>query len=245
MKKIILFHLFKRGLGGFKIYFSEKPGFFLGLIILFSSCNLNNAPGVKTPGSLDSIKISRDTQKVAIKEYDGLYNLRTMTFRACENDSVYSIFSEMSIDSAIAKIDYFETVFMSIKGYKKYSANRSKLIATELLKVEQKSYKNTCIPYNYWCFGTEPFWQIEISEKENVIDFYNPMEQKFIHFEYSKPEIKNGSTTYSSSDKENKISIIIKKEKCNGAIDPQYDYSVQVTLNDKKYAGCASSPFIK
>ncbi|MGZ4048193.1 MAG: hypothetical protein ACXVNN_02455, partial [Bacteroidia bacterium] len=92
------------------------------------------------------------------------------------------------------------------------------------------------------CFGTEPFWQIQISEKENLIDFYDPMEQKTTHFIYSKPEIKDGITTYTSSDKKDRISIAIKKEKCNGAIDPQYDYSVLVTLNDKKYNGCASRP---
>ena len=116
------------------------------------------------------------------------------------------------------------------------------ILFTDNIKAEQKNYKNTCIESDYWCTGTEPFWIIQISKAEDLIDFYNPMEQKTTHFVYAIPEIKNGITTYSSTDGENKIKVIIKKEKCNGAIDKQYDYSAQVQLNDKKYSGCAIKP---
>ena len=60
-----------------------------------------------------------------------------------------------------------------------------------------------------------------------------------MHFVYAEPDIKNGLTVYNSTDGENKISVAIKKEKCNGAIDKQYEYSVQVQLNELKYNGCA------
>ena len=179
------------------------------LLALLSSCTLQTgkAPDNKISGSLNSIKMTRETPSV-IKEYQGLYNMSAFTFRSCENDAIYYIDdSTGGIDSAIAKIDFLGSVFMKMKGFVKHTTDENVLVVTELITVEQKSYKNTCIPYDFWCFGTEPFWQIEISEKENVIDFYNPMEQKLIHFDYSKPEIKNGTTNYMSSNKENKITI--------------------------------------
>ena len=215
----------------------------IALLSLFSCTQqVGRPPDNTVPGKLDSVNFKRETS-ATIKEYNGLYDPSGHTFRSCDNDMIYYIEdSTGGIDSAIAKID-FSTVFMSMKGYEKHSADENLILVKELITVEQKSYKNTCIAYDFWCFGTEPFWQIEISEKENLIDFYNPMEQKMTHFEYTKPEIKNGITNYISSNKENKISIAIKKEKCNGAIDPQYNYSVQVALNDKKYAGCVSKPY--
>jgi uncharacterized membrane protein len=132
-----------------------------------------------------------------------------------------------------------QAIFADVKGVLTSTNGISSLAIKEVVHVEQRGLKNTCVPYDYWCTGTEPFWQVQISEQENLIDFYNPMEQKTSHFIYSKAEIKNGVTHYSSSDKENRISITIKKEKCNGAIDTPYNYSVEVLLNDKKYSGCA------
>lgn len=262
MKKIILFPLLKRGLGGFNTSLSEKSVFFLGLIILYSSCNLNNAPGVKTPGSMDSIKISRDTissnTKVKLLDHApivqddimGLYADGKFRIGDYEPDLTYNVVDNThKIDSIykylLPHAYLHQSVYLYFIGRAVEKTGSNVVEIDSIVEMQIKNYKNTSTQYKYWCFGTEPFWQIEISEKENLIDFYEPMEQKTTHFLYSKPEIKNGSTTYSSSDKENKISIIIKKEKCNGAIDPQYDYSVQVTLNDKKYAGCASSSYYK
>ncbi len=216
----------------------KKTLFLLSPLLFLLACDINTSTENKMPINLDSIKIGRETKPV-LKEYQGLYNIRNFTFKSCENDSIYSIKDKTGgIDSAIAKIDYLGTVFMSMKGYETRTPKENSISVTELIKVEQKSYKNTCIQYDYWCFGTEPFWQIQISKKENLIDFYDPMEQKITHFVYSKPEIKNGITYYTTLDKENKITISIKKEKCNGAIDKQYNYSAEVLLNNKKYNGC-------
>lgn len=88
--------------------------------------------------------------------------------------------------------------------------------------------------------GNEPFWQLQISEKENLIDFYDPMEQKTIHFNYAKSQVKNGAVNYFTKNDTNTIEIKIKKEKCSdGMSEKKYNFSVLVKLNKKTYNGCA------
>lgn len=223
------------------------------LVLFFSvvtliSCNLNTTPQNKIPGRLDSISIKRETplQHQKPETIIGLYENGHFTY--CDHpETSYSVNGKTNTaDSLYRHIlpNAYQHQNVSIKLIG-YLSNTVPLVLhiDSIIKMERKSSKNACIPYEYWCYGTEPFWQIEISKEENLIDFYDPMEQKTTHFIYSKPEIKNGITYYTVSDKENKISIAIKKEKCNGAIDPQYDYSVQVQLNNKKYNGCAEGVY--
>ena len=224
----------------------KKTIYILGLPLFLFSCTLNNAPGIKTPGKLDSIKIGRDTalsQKAEI--FTGLY--ADGRFSYCDHPEInYTMSGKIHSMDSIYKIILpnaypGQTVFAKLKGH--LITTESQVVQVDsIIKLEQKNYKNDCINSDYWGTGTEPFWQLQISEKEKLIDFYNPMEQKTSHFIYSKQKTKDGIIFYTSSDKENKISITIKKEKCNGAIDPQYDYSVLVKLNGKEYNGCASKP---
>ena len=190
---------------------------------------------------LDSIKIGRETKSV-VKQYQGLYRAHQSNFLDCESGKLFVMQNTTTIDSLYNLI--LPNAYSDEAIYIEMNAcldpnDPNAILYRDGIKAEQKNYKNTCIQSDYWCTGFEPFWIIQISKGEDLIDFYNPMEQKTTHFVYSTPEIKNGTTTYSSTDGENKISIVIKKEKCNGAIDKQYDFSVQVQLNDKKYNGCA------
>lgn len=174
----------------------------------------------------------------------------TKKFINCEQpELVYMLDNNRQLDSAMKKIlpnayageGIFVQMMAEVNGSPDDRVYAGLLKVKELIKAVQKNSRNTCIPYDYWCTGTEPFWQLQISQKENLIDFYDPMQQKTTHFSYSSPELNGDIAKYISSDKENKISVTIKKEKCNGATDNQYDYSAEVVLNGKKYAGCASS----
>jgi len=110
--------------------------------------------------------------------------------------------------------------------------------------INKEQIENTVVidTNEYVCVGTEPFYQIKISEKENIIDFYKPMEQDTIHFLFSKPVTYNGVVTFISTDlrAENKINIQIKNENCSdGMSEKQFKHSTEIMLNDKKYKGCA------
>ncbi len=208
--------------------------------MLFSACNLSTSPENKTSLQLDSIKIGRET-KSEIKQFKGLYRSHQSNFLDCENGGLFLLKNTSIVDSLYNLIlpNAYSDEAIYIEMNASIDPNDPNAITySNNIKAEQKNYKNNCVESDYWCTGFEPFWIVQISKNEDLIDFYNPMEQKTTHFVYAKPEIKNGSSTYSSTDGENKITVIIKREKCNGAIDSQYDFSVQVQLNDKKYSGC-------
>lgn len=209
------------------------------------ACNVSTTPENNGTVSLDSIKVGRET-KPEIKHYSGLYRAHTSNFLDCESGKLYVLKNTNTILDSMYNL-ILPNAYTDEAIYIEMNASldpndANAILFTDNIKAEQKNYKNTCIPSDYWCTGTEPFWVIQISKAEDLIDLYNPMEQKTTHFVYAIPEIKNGITTYSSTDGENKIKVIIKKEKCNGAVDKQYDYSAQVQLNDKKYSGCAIKP---
>lgn len=209
------------------------------LTIFLESCSINNKKEDQSLGGIDSVKITRAETVNPSGEFNGLYS-KGKFYSYDHPETGYSVVDKTnSIDSIyhflLPHAYPLQTVNLEAEGTK-----TGKIIyITKVFKMEQKNYRDICIPYDYWCTGMEPFWQIQISEKENLIDFYDPMTQLTTHFLYSKPEIKNEIIYYTSTYEKNKINITLKKEKCNGAVDLQYEYSAQVTLNDKKFYGCA------
>lgn len=183
-----------------------------------------------------------------MKEYKGVYH--PGQFKNAENSELYTFSDSIQkkLDSLYNKIlpsPYpNQTVFMNFKGIVDSFPTNTGFPAsiTKLISMEFKNAFNSGIPYDYWCMGNEPFWQIQISEKENLIDFYDPMIPKFYHFIFSKAEINGVATIYNAEDKanNNKIKITITKENCSdGMSERRYNYSSEVVLNGKTYKGCA------
>jgi len=225
----------------------KTPSFLIFLSVILLSCNPREDEHTKE--SINAVK--NDTVHL-MKVFTGLLSIgkHEKTFIDCEHpELIHLVENNDSIDSFIKKIlpnAYDgESMFLSMEAEvrscseKKYS---DLLVVKKILNVEQKNYTNTCIPYDFWCKGNEPFWQLQISEKENLIDFYDPMQQLTTHFIYQKPEMKNGTTQYISKDgnSQNNIIVKIKNEKCSdGMSEKEYSYRAEVILNGKKLNGCA------
>ncbi|MFL5762582.1 MAG: hypothetical protein ACJ77K_01490 [Bacteroidia bacterium] len=216
------------------------------LIILtagLSSCNLNAPPTDKLPTRLDSANVFRDTV-VEIKEFKGLYCKHPAHFRTCDSAAAFIVKNSEKLDSAYDKLlpNAYPGQAIAVDLIAVFDpADPHGIVLSGINSAEQQNHKNNCLFSEFWIFGTEPFWTIQISKEGNLIDFYDPMAQATTHFAYAEPKIKAGITYYDATNGKNTISIQIRKEKCNGAIDPQYDYSAEVTLNGKSYHGCANS----
>ncbi|MES2591289.1 MAG: hypothetical protein V4608_05350 [Bacteroidota bacterium] len=205
-------------------------------LILLISCSQNNPAEKGLVSSSDSVKLSAVSENV---ELSGLYADRHFTNCAGSEAAI-------AVEGDLKKLDSIysnlvpnaypgQTIFIKVKG-----ALAGTLTVKEIVSAEQKNDKNTCIPYDYWCMGNEPFWRIQISEKENLIDFYDPMVPKFYHFKFSAPVIAKGTVIYTSEDKGNKIKITVISAKCSdGMSDREYKYSSEVILNGAAYKGCA------
>ncbi len=209
------------------------------------SCSQNS----NNPQSLvnkDSIKVGAHLVKKT-KEYKGVYH--PGQFKNCENSELFTFndSTQKMLDSIYYKLlpsSYpNQTVFMNFEGcVDSFPTNTGfQTSITELISMDLKNSSNSCITYDYWCMGNEPFWQVQISEKENLIDFYDPMIPKFYHFNFQKGKIEGNKTVYNSEDKtSNSIQISITNEKCSdGMSERQYNYSSEIILNGKTYKGCA------
>jgi uncharacterized membrane protein len=221
--------------------------FILISALIFSCKQGGNPLQNKSPAPI----LAEDTLRI-IKELKGIYsNDGTKKFRSCDQPGMIYMVNDQSnlLDSAVKKLlpkaYRGEGIFVNLTAGINPATDKSFagiLELKEILKTEQKGPNNTCIPYDFWCIGTEPFWQVQISEDEQLIDFYNPMEQTTRHFLYAEPQVKDGVVSYMSEEADNpknKISIRIFNEKCSdGMSDKQYSYRAEVIL-DRRYTGCA------
>jgi uncharacterized membrane protein len=221
-----------------------KTALALITVCFIMACNQSGNPmQIKGPAAV----LVQDTLRIT-KRFTGIYlNDGVGRFLDCEHPGlIYRVKSNNTeLDSALKKIlpNAYKGEGIYVEMNAEMSSIESKVFSgmlevKDVLKTEQKGPRNDCMPSDYWCFGTEPFWQLQISKTENLIDFYNPMEQTTIHFNYSEPKISGGITVYTASAKKNRISISIKKEKCNGAADAPWEYSAEIVLNGKRYNGC-------
>lgn len=213
-------------------------------LVLSCSPNLNEK---ELAANSDSITVD-DFPVKKMKEYKGVYH--PGQFKNAGDSELYTFY-----DSVQKKLDSLyryilpnsypnQTVFMHFKGVENsFPTNTGfRISTTELISMELKNAFSAGIDYDYWCMGNEPFWQIQISEKENLIDFYDPMIPKFYHFIFSKAEIKGNQKIYSAEDKRsnNKIKITIVNEMCSDGMSERiYKNKSEVILNGTTYKGCA------
>jgi uncharacterized membrane protein len=221
------------------------------LNVLLVSCKPQTGNPLKTNSSI--VKLENDTLHL-IREFEGLLisSGRKKQFISCDHPEIIHLIEyndqiDTIIKSLLPNAYDGESIFIKMNAEIRPSAEKDYadlLVIKEFLKAEQKTIVNTCIPFDFWCKGNEPFWQLQISSEENIIDFYNPMQQLTTHFKYTKPVIKNGIIIYSSKDKKsgNEIMIRIKNGKCSdGMNEKSYNYNAEVILNGQKYNGCASA----
>jgi uncharacterized membrane protein len=214
--------------------------------ILLISCNPQDENRLQTnsPG----VSSVNDTLHL-IKEFNGLLiNSIPKKFISCDNSMMIHLVekndqADTILNTLLPNAYDGESIYLAFLAEIKPSPDPQYADILEIkkfLKAEQKNSSNTCIPYDFWCKGNEPFWQLQISEKENLIDFYDPMQQTTNHFIYNAPEEKDGALIYSAKNSGNEITVRLKKERCSdGMSETNYDYRAEVIINSNKFNGCA------
>ncbi|MBI5914306.1 MAG: hypothetical protein HY842_02950 [Bacteroidetes bacterium] len=192
-------------------------------------------------------------------EHRGLYvfDPKNSTFRDCaEPDAKYVTIDETDGDleknyRRLLKFPYpYQPVFAEVKGFKTpYFGNRDLsgdfagfFIVTEILDLEVKNYRNTCIPYDLWAMGTEPFWYAQVSEAEGVIEFRGMDDERTKVFSYQPPIQDDSLKIYTGVNQDSGDNIRIEVSEngpcSDGMSDIKYRLSVRMTMNGKEYNGC-------
>lgn len=228
------------------------------LLTIWSGCVKQKDIPEKIESKDSAPQVKKDSIIGAIipDTYEGLYtvNINSSTFQDCAHpDSIYwvagnsknltqqynKIFENPSVyGSAVAKVSGETEDTKDLKIKEKYPRT---LRVKDVISVEKKNFKNTCIPYDYWAFGTDPSWSLEISAKENLISFEIPSENKTYYFFYAEQKQKDGYIIYSNYNtiQRNSIEVKINREVCTDAAGKSYQYSVQIELTgNRKFRGC-------
>ncbi|MCU0345633.1 MAG: hypothetical protein MUC59_01735 [Saprospiraceae bacterium] len=188
----------------------------------------------------------------------GLYvfNDDQSSFRDCaQPDARYLVVDETggNLEINYRKLVKFpypnQPVYLAVKGFKApYFGSKSLsdgfdafFIVTEVEKMEAKNFRNTCITYDFWALGTEPFWQAQVSAAEGIIEYRGMDDDRTKVFAYQPPVEEKGVKIYAGVNQESgdNIRIEVEDRPCgDGMSDRAYQLSLKLTINGKDLSGC-------
>ncbi|MEO6166087.1 MAG: hypothetical protein ABIO46_02500 [Chitinophagales bacterium] len=224
----------------------------------FFSCKPENKrlPDINSIPEEKAVLPEKDEQR---KTFKGLFVVgkNMKTFRSCgspdDNYFVIDSTGEMSnLYQAIFRSSPafpYEYVYVEVKGMVQQASEAvairgfdSSIVVFDILTFEQKNYRNTCIPYDFWALGNEPNWSLQVSAKEGILALKDYSNNRVYLFEYFAPKVVNDEVfTYYSNNYANQTSIsaIFKRMPCSdGMSDNEYEYSAAVVINGKRFSGC-------
>jgi uncharacterized membrane protein len=218
------------------------------IIILFFSCNSTNSQEQSESPSQNNNEISEQLFKGLL-----LNNQSEMHFMDCNNNKKYYFVKDETekLDSFYKSAQFQsysgEAVYCEVKGILLPANNRPNyhdglLTVKSVIKVSPKNFRNTCIPYEFWGVGTEPFWSLQISQGENLIDWKEGSREKTYRFKYTAPVVNGNTITYNAAEVEagKTIQIQIEPRSCSdGMSEMQYEYEMSFTYDKQNYSGCA------
>ncbi len=201
-----------------------------------------------------------DTENQPVQNIEGAVQLKGLllqngdqfAFRDFKENKMYAVVDQTKmLDSAYARAaapcHYLsESVYAVLTG--KLLAKSKAFEVISIDSMEGKTAENmqsVGAPFEFWCHGTNPDWDIEISNKEGGIFYQNPSEGAAWFCPWIKPVEKGDSWIYNvpagtSTTISGALLIHVKKEKAkDGRADKGYAYSVEVDVRGKKLKGVA------
>lgn len=117
------------------------------------------------------------------------------------------------------------------------------IVFSSLERIRAKNPRNTCIAYDFWGLGNEPFWSLQVSAAEAVAEF-SLLGANTVRFAYAPPSIEqDGKITRYFFPGEQRLKATFTEAPCEDTMAGNpYAYSVVVEYNGKTYRGCASRP---
>ncbi len=232
-------------------------------LVVLAACSPKIAPDA-TPS--DGGVTVRDGVKKEVKDmpddgieqvYIGLYaqNGSKLEFIPCNSpEKTYWVLGETEklkglYGSATRQGYEGQNVVASVRGVLKKTKPNSnspynaQLVVSEVVKVRPKNFRNTCVPFDFWGLGNEPFWSLQISEAEGIIEFSRLGAATEVAA-YVKPSIENDglrSRYFVTFPSGQRMKIAVNQEACTDSMAGNpYEYSIEVSYNGETLKGCAT-----
>ena len=120
----------------------------------------------------------------------------------------------------------------------------AQLRVTMVEKLRHKNPRNTCLPYTFWALGNEPFWSVQISKVEQLIEFQllGQPTQRLTYVEPVYDEIQK-TWRYVVDANGQRLKINIKAEPCiDDMAGNPYPLSSSIEWGGRQLTGCARTP---
>ncbi|MCC6725131.1 MAG: hypothetical protein IT258_11520 [Saprospiraceae bacterium] len=222
---------------------------------IWASLEMAGATSLKNDSPL-TLKALMPTQTVS--ELSGLYVFdgKNSSFRDCAKpDARYLVVDETAgqLEQHYRRLLKFpypgQSIVVKLKGVvvPYYGSlvlpnNREGfLVVSEVVSAEAKNFKNTCIAYDIWALGTEPFWYAQVSEAEGLIEYRGMDDERTKFFAYQPPVDEKKTKIYTGINQESgdNIRIAVDSLPCgDGMSDRTYKLTVKLTMNGKEVNGC-------
>ena len=209
-------------------------------LCFFVACN--NTPPPSSPAQLTA---SAAATPVALTGY--LYKMANeMKFVPCSGEQTYIVLdtaqkaaTRMAANPMSSYQCPGEPVWAALSG----TVMGNQLTIQKLDSVSSLNKFNACLGFEYICSGTEPFWNLIISPKENVAYLKDISQETGYTLRYAAPQIQNGTVQYTLThiaQPNETMTVTIKKEKCSdGMSDIDFQYSALIRFKGKELRGCA------
>lgn len=216
-----------------------------GLMLLFATACSDTPPG---PGTAPENNLQRAVALQPLQVLRGMYSAGSQgsSFYACSDGKTYRVSGRPAgldslYESARGPAPYDgESVYAVVEG--RFGANDNTLTISRVDSMAGHSVFNTCLPYDFWCTGTEPFWRLLISEREAGFGFKLIGEERGRTFPWSAAKTDGNTWTYESADPatRQKLKVVVRKTPCSdGMSDRRFNYAAEITLGTSTFRGCA------
>ncbi len=214
----------------------KKPLLFCFILFCFFRCSPGDPAVQKTPAA----------EPANVQIFRGSFRMGPASGQLsdCNTGKQYIVTIRPALDSlyrlAGAPVAYPEkTVYAVLRG----RLTADTLAVSDVDALESKNPWNTCIPFEFWCSGTEPFWDLEISQAEGGLFYQDIGREQGAKYAWSAPKIGGNTWIYEApalSSTQPAMRVVIKKEAANnGMSDVVYNYSAELTVGAEKRKGVA------
>ena len=117
------------------------------------------------------------------------------------------------------------------------------LVVARVSRMRAKNPRNTCVPYDFWALGNEPFWSLQVSAAEGVAEF-SRLGASTVRLGYAPPSLEDdGRVTRYFFPGEQRLKVTFTEEPCTDTMAGNpYGYTAVIEFAGATYRGCGQRP---
>ena len=132
-----------------------------------------------------------------------------------------------------------QAIVVAFRGTRDPKTGR--VIVRDVEEASAKTPSTTCLPYDVWGLGTEPFWSLQVSAAEGLAE-WSVLGEPTRAYAYAAPTVEDGGRVRRYYFRgAQRMKVTVTEEPCRDAsAGNRYDYAVTVERAGVTYSGCGT-----